>query len=90
MNKSELIDAIANSTGLTKTDAGKAVDALIANVTKSLKKGDKVTLPGFLTLEKVAKPARKGRNPSTGAEITIAAKNAVKIKAGKTLQDAVN
>ncbi len=90
MNKSELIDAIAESTGLTKADTGKSVDALIASVTKSLQKGNKVTLPGFLTLEKVAKPARKGRNPSTGAEITIAAKNAIKIKAGKTLQDAVN
>ncbi len=90
MNKTELIDAIASSTGLTKSDAGKAVDALAENVTKALQNGDKVTLPGFITFEKVAKPERQGRNPSTGAAITIAAKNAVKIKAGKTLQDAVN
>ena len=90
MNKTELIDAIASSTGLTKADSTKAVDSLIANVTKSLKNGNKVTIPGFLTLEKSRRPERKGRNPSTGAEITIAAKNVVKVKAGKALQDAIN
>lgn len=90
MNKGDLIDAIAAEAGVTKADAGKAVDALINAVTKSVKKGDKVTIPGFATFEKIARPARKGRNPATGKEITIAAKNAVKIKAGKSLQDAVN
>ena len=90
MNKTELIDAIATSAGLTKADAGKAVDALIENVTKSVKSGSKVTLPGFATFEKSTRSARKGRNPATGKEIDIPAKNVVKIKAGKTLQDAVN
>ena len=54
------------------------------------KKGSKVTIPGFLTVEKVARAARTGRNPATGETINIAAKNVVKIKAGKTLQDSVN
>jgi DNA-binding protein HU-beta len=90
MNKSELIDTIAAEAGLTKTDAAKSLDVFINAVTKSLKNGTKVTIPGFVTFEKIARPARTGRNPSTGKEIKIAAKNAVKIKAGKTLQDAIN
>ena len=90
MNKTELIDAIAKDTGSTKVDAAKAVDSLINNVTDSVKKGNKVTIPGFLTFEKANRPARIGRNPATGKEIKIAAKNVVKVKAGKTLQDSVN
>lgn len=90
MNKTELIEAVAKSTKLTKADAGRAVDAVISAITSSVKKGKDVTLPGFATFKKVKRPARKGRNPATGKEIKIAAKNVVKIKAGKTLQDAVN
>lgn len=90
MNKTELIDAIAQATGFTKVDAAKAVDALINSITASVKNGNKVTIPGFATFDSVARPARKGRNPRTGQEINIAAKNVVKIKAGKNLQDAVN
>lgn len=90
MNKSELINAVAKDTGGTKACAAKAVDSIIANITKSVKKGQKVTIPGFAIFDKVKRPARKGRNPATGKEITIKAKNVVKIKAGKALQDAVN
>jgi len=90
VNKSELIEAIAKATDSTKIDAAKHVDAFISAVTDSVKNGSKVTLPGFATFEKIARPARDGRNPSTGETIKIAAKNVVKIKAGKTLQDAVN
>ena len=90
MNKTELVAAIAESAGLSKADATKAIDATINAITQSVNNGNKVTLPGFATFEKTARPARKGRNPATGQEIEIAAKNVVKIKAGKTLQDAVN
>jgi DNA-binding protein HU-beta len=62
----------------------------VKNITSSVKKGNKVTLPGFAIFEKIKRPARTGRNPATGKEMKIAAKNVVKIKAGKTLQDAVN
>ena len=90
MNKSELIDTIAKSTGLTKADVTKVINAFAETVTKNLKKGIKITLPGFLTFEKSKRAARTGRNPQTGKEIKIAAKNVVKVKAGKTLQDAIN
>jgi len=90
MNKTELIAAIAADTGLTKTDAEKVVNSLIAVVTKSVKKGEKITVPGFVTISKEKRSARTGRNPQTGAEIKIAAKNYVKLKAGKTLDDAMN
>jgi DNA-binding protein HU-beta len=90
MNKNDLVTAIALAAGLTKVDAAKAVDATIETITKSVNNGEKVTLPGFAIFEKVARPARKGRNPSNGQEIDIPAKNVVKIKTGKTLQDAVN
>ena len=90
MNKSDLIAAVASQAGITKADAEKAVNAFISAVTGSLKSGAKVTIPGFLTASKETRAARKGRNPSTGAEINIPAKNVVKIKAGKTLVEQVN
>ncbi len=90
MNKSELVDAIAKSADFTKVDAAKALDAIISSITASVKKGNKVTIPGFISFEKVKRAARDGRNPSTGATIKIKAKNVVKLKAGKTLQDAMN
>jgi DNA-binding protein HU-beta len=89
MNKTDLIAAIAKEADLTKVDADNAVNALIAVITKALKKGDKVTVPGFVTISKEKRKARTGRNPATGKEIKIAAKNVAKFKAGKTLQDAV-
>ena len=90
MNKSELIDAIAASAGLTKADAGRAIDATIAEITKALKKDESVTLVGFGTFKVTHRAARNGRNPRTGAELKIAARKAPSFSAGKTLKDAVN
>ncbi len=90
MNKSELIDAIASQAQLSKADAGRALDALTHAVSDSLKKGDTVTLVGFGSFEVKERAERKGRNPQTGAEITIAAAKIPGFKAGKALKDAVN
>ena len=90
MNKSELIDAIAKQTGLSKKDAGKALDALTGAVAKELKKKGKVQLVGFGTFETVKRAARTGKNPQTGAAIKIPAATVPKFKAGKALKDAVN
>jgi DNA-binding protein HU-beta len=90
MNKTELIDAIAKEAGLSKKDAGKALDAFTATVTKTLKKKDKVALVGFGTFQTSKRAARTGRNPQTGAEIKIPAATVPKFSAGKGLKDAVN
>ena len=91
MNKSELIDAIAEKGGVSKTDAGKALDATIASITEALKKGDTVTLVGFGTFEVRDRKAREGRNPRKPEEvIQIPASKAPVFKAGKTLKEAVN
>ena len=90
MNKSELVDAIAKETGLSKKDSDAAVKAFVDTVTKSLKKKDKVQLVGFGTFETVKRAARNGKNPQTGATIKIPASVAPKFKAGKALKDAVN
>jgi len=90
MNKSELIDAIAAGAGLTKADAGRAIDATIAEITKALKKDESVTLVGFGTFKVTHRAARNGRNPRTGAELKIAARKAPTFSAGKTLKDTVN
>ena len=90
MNKTELIDAIAASTNLPKTNVSEVLGAFADQITAGVKKGNKTVWPGFLTFEVVNRPERQGRNPSTGATMTIAAKNVVKVKAGKTLQDAAN
>lgn len=89
MNKSELIEALAKSTKLTKVDVTKVIDAFVETSKKELKKGGEVNLVGFLSLKKVKRSARTGRNPRTGKELKIPAKNIVKAKVGKTLQDAV-
>ncbi|MCC7331208.1 MAG: HU family DNA-binding protein [Flavobacteriales bacterium] len=89
MNKGELIDAIAKGAGLTKSDAGNAINAFVAAVSKSLKKGDSVQLIGFGTFSVSKRAARTGRNPQTGKEIKIAAKKVAKFKAGKALADVV-
>ena len=89
MNKSELIDAIAADAGLSKADAGKALDATLAAVTGALKKGDTVSLVGFGTFSVAKRAARQGRNPQTGKMIKIAAKKVAKFKAGSKLADAV-
>lgn len=85
MNKTELVNAIANEAKLTKVQAKAALDATLCAITKSLKKGDKVALIGFGTFDVVKKGARKGKNPRTGAEIKIPAKKVAKFKAGAEL-----
>jgi len=90
MNKAELVDAIATSAKITKADAQRALDATIENVTKSLKKGDKVSLVGFGTFSVAKRAARTGRNPQTGKAIKIAAKKVAKFKAGIDLAKTVN
>ena len=89
MNKSELIDAIADKGGLSKADAGKALDAAIASVTEALKAGDTVTLVGFGTFSVKERAARTGRNPQTGATLEIKASKVPSFKAGKGLKDSV-
>ncbi|WP_024298697.1 HU family DNA-binding protein [Methylomicrobium lacus] len=89
MNKSELIDAIAQNAGLTKADAGRALDGFIKAVEETLKAGDSVTLVGFGTFSVKERPERKGRNPQTGEEITIKAAKIPAFKVGKSLKDAV-
>lgn len=90
MNKAELIDAIATTAKITKADAQRALDATIDNVTKALKKGDKVSLIGFGTFSVAKRAARNGRNPQTGKSIKIAAKKVAKFKAGIDLAKSVN
>ena len=89
MNKSELIDAIAEKGGLAKTDAGKAIDATITSITEALKSGDTVTLVGFGTFNVKERAARTGRNPQTGAALEIKASKVPSFKAGKGLKDSV-
>lgn len=90
MNKAELIDAMAEKAGLTKVDAGKALEAMMETTIDTLKKGDKVTLIGFGTFSSMQRAARKGRNPKTGKTIKIAAKKVAKFVPGKDLKDLVN
>ena len=90
MNKTELIDAVAETADLTKAESARAVDAVVAAVTKALKSGDAVTLVGFGTFQVRDRAARTGRNPQTGATIEIAASSVPKFTAGATLKAAVN
>ena len=90
MNKTELIDAVAETADLTKAESARAVDAVVAAVTKALKSGDAVTLVGFGTFQVRDRAARTGRNPKTGDTIKIAASKNPSFKAGKALKDAVN
>jgi DNA-binding protein HU-beta len=90
MNKAEFVDTVADVAELTKADAGRAVDAMVAAITKALKKGDTVTLVGFGTFSVRKRAARTGRNPRTGDTIKIKASKNPAFKAGKALKDAVN
>jgi DNA-binding protein HU-beta len=90
VNKSELIDQIANAAGISKAAAARSLDATTEAVTAALKKGDMVTLIGFGTFYLGKRAARSGRNPRTGAAIKISAANSPKFRAGKALKDAVN
>lgn len=89
MNKSELIEAIANGSGLTKAAASKVLDVFMATVTDVLKSGDQLVIPGFGSFSTGLRAARTGRNPQTGNAIEIKASRVAKFKAGKTLKEAV-
>ncbi len=88
MTKAELIDKIASSTGLSKTDASRALDSTLNSIKSALKKGQKVTLVGFGTFTVAERKSRKGRNPRTGDSITIPAAKVPKFSAGKEFKKA--
>ncbi|MFA9202565.1 MAG: HU family DNA-binding protein [Flavobacteriales bacterium] len=90
MNKSELIDAIASKSDLSKAQAGQALEAVVASIEQALKAGEAVTLVGFGTFSVKERAARTGRNPKTGEPIQIAASKVPGFKAGKGLKDAVS
>jgi len=90
MNKSDFISKVAEGSDLSKADAEKALSSITDVIKEALQSGDKVTLVGFGTFSAANRAARTGRNPQTGAEIKIPAKNVVKFKAGKGLVDALN
>lgn len=89
MNKTELINAVAEASELSKKDATKAVDSVFDTILDALKNGDKIQLIGFGNFEVRERSARKGRNPQTGAEIEIPASKVPAFKPGKALKDAV-
>ncbi len=90
MNKTELVAAVAEKSGLTKKDAEAAIKAFTETVSDQLKKGDKVQLVGFGTFEVTKRAKREGRNPRTGEAMDIPASKAPRFKAGKALKDLVN
>ena len=90
MTKTDLVNYIAEETGLTKADANRAVDAFVSGVEKGLKKEGKVTLTGFYTFTAKKKAAKEGRNPRTGETVKIPARVAVTGKAGSKLKEALN
>ncbi len=90
MNKAELVELIANKTGTSKRQSEECVDLVITAITKSVAKGEKVTLVGFGTFERRDRRARKGRDPRSGTEIDIPAKKVPAFSAGKHFKQAVN
>ena len=89
MNKADLVEKIADQTGLTKKTSREAVDVIISAITDSLSREEKVTLVGFGTFQVMERKARKGRNPQTRETINIPAKNVPKFRPGKGLREAV-
>ncbi len=89
MNKQDFVDKIAKRAGVTKREAKESIDTLFEEITKALKKGQRVTFVGFGTFSTRRRKARKGRNPKTGATINIKAKRVPKFSAGKALKNAV-
>jgi len=89
LTKADLVDRVAAKTGLTKKDAGRAVDALFESITEALAGGDRVQIVGFGTFEVRQRAARRGRNPQTGQDIEIAARKIPAFKAGKALKESV-
>lgn len=90
MNKADLIEAIAEKAGITKTQASDAIDGFTESVIKTLKKGERVTLVGFGTFSVAERNARSGRNPQTGETINIEARKVPKFKAGKDFSTKIN
>lgn len=90
MNKNDLIGAVAEASGLTRTQASQAVEGVFDAITGSLQKGDEVRLVGFGTFSVAKRKASTGRNPRTGEPMKIKASSQPKFKAGKGLKDAVN
>jgi DNA-binding protein HU-beta len=90
VNKNDLVAAVAESSGLSRADAEKAVEAMLTSITDSLKSGQEVRLVGFGTFAVSKRAASEGRNPRTGEKIAIPASNQPKFKAGKALKDALN
>lgn len=90
MNKTELVDVVAEAADLSKASAGRAIDALLDSISDALKSGDQVSLVGFGTFAVKDRPARQGRNPQTGAAIEISAARIPGFKPGKSLKEAVN
>lgn len=90
MKKVELVEAVANKTGLTKADTTRALDAILETITGALAKGDKVPLVGFGTFAVSERAERQGHNPKTGAPVTIPARKAPTFKAGSALKETVN
>ena len=90
MNKSELVEAVAASANLSKVQAGEAVDAVINTIYAQVKKGEKVTIPGFGTFERRSRAARTARNPRTGEAIKVKAAKVPAFKVGATFKDVVN
>ena len=89
MNKTDLVNAIAQKTGQSASAVGETLSAFEAVVTERVAAGEKVQLPGFLTFESAERAARTGRNPATGAEINIPAATVPRVKPGKSFKDAV-
>ena len=90
MNKSDLVEKVANDCNVSKAIADQALNSILGAITGAVAEGDKVTLIGFGTFSVTKRAAREGRNPQTGKSIQIPAKNVVKFKAGKKLADAAN
>jgi DNA-binding protein HU-beta len=90
MNRSELIDAASQASGLSKSQTTKVLDSIIENISDAVQKGDKVSLSGFGTFERRERAARTGRNPQTGEPLQVAASKAPAFKPAKAFKDAVN
>ncbi len=88
MNRSELVAAVAAESGLSQADVNRVVDGLFSVLSDAVGKGTKVSIPGWISVERTSRAARQGRNPQTGETIQIAASNGVKISAGSKLKAA--
>ncbi|MBM4147228.1 MAG: HU family DNA-binding protein [Nitrospira sp.] len=89
MNKAEIVAKISDEVGVSKSEVNKVIDSLFQKIGKSLKKGDPVTFVGFGTFKTIRRKSRKGRNPRTGAAITIPAAKVPKFTPGKTFKDSI-